>query len=183
MVADPSADCGQGVFFLDKLQGFPVFALSSQSHIPLDRNVSGAGRFTWRSASLFDRKGARYGLGVPAEGSTALIQLHIVFVIALNRTDPGAFAAAGAFGNIYETRLLKELHLEISRFTGNFLNFRKGEKLDVEMPADLDQLGRDNSHRAVVGGEGLVELRHDTADRRLFFDQIDVIAGIGKIES
>ena len=81
------------------------------------------------------------------------------------------------------TRLLKELHLEVSRFTGNFLNFRKGQKLDVEMPADLDQLGGDNSHRAVVGGEGLVELRHDPADRRLFFDQIDVIAGIGKIES
>ena len=74
MVADPSADSGQGVFFLDKLQGFPVFALSSQSHVPLDRNVSGAGRFTWRSAALFDRKGARYGLGVPAECRAALVQ-------------------------------------------------------------------------------------------------------------
>jgi hypothetical protein len=36
--------------------------------------------------------------------------------------------------------------------------------LNVNMPADLDQLGRDNSHGTVIGGEGLVQLRHDPAD-------------------
>ena len=106
MVADPSADSGQGVFFLDKLQGFPVFALSSQSHIPLDRNMSGAGRFTWRSAALFDRKGARYGLRVPAECRTATVETLIVFVVAFNGTDSGAFAAASALGGVDDSGAL-----------------------------------------------------------------------------
>jgi hypothetical protein len=34
------------------------------------------------------------------------------------------------------------------------------QKLNVQMPADLDQFGRDNSHTAVIGGEGLIELSH-----------------------
>jgi hypothetical protein len=36
---------------------------------------------------------------------------------------------------------LAELYLKISGFTTNLLNFRQGQKLDVKMPADLDQLG------------------------------------------
>jgi len=34
-----------------------------------------------------------------------------------------------------------DIYLEISRLTANLLNFRQGQKLDVKMPADLDQLG------------------------------------------
>jgi len=55
-------------------------------------------------------------------------------------------------------------------------------KLDVDVPADLDQLGRNNSHGTVIGGKGLVQLRHDTADRRRLFDQMNIKAGIGKIQ-
>jgi hypothetical protein len=32
------------------------------------------------------------------------------------------------------------------------------------VPADLDQLGRDDSHGTVIGREGLVELSHNPAD-------------------
>ena len=32
------------------------------------------------------------------------------------------------------------------------------------MPADLDQFGRNNSHGTVIGGKGLVELGHESAD-------------------
>ena len=56
MMADASADGGQGVFFLDKLQGFLVFALGSQSHISLDRNVRRAGRLAGGGAALFNGK-------------------------------------------------------------------------------------------------------------------------------
>jgi len=107
MVADPSADSGQGVFFLDKLQGFPVFPLSSQSHIPLDRNVSGAGGFTRRSAVLFDREGARYSLRVPPECRTATVETLIVFIAAFNGTDFGAFAAPSALGGVDMAGLLQ----------------------------------------------------------------------------
>jgi hypothetical protein len=34
----------------------------------------------------------------------------------------------------------------------------------------LDVARRDGTHRAIVGGEGLIELRHVPADRGLGFD-------------
>jgi len=39
-------------------------------------------------------------------------------------------------------------------------------KLDVGMPADLDQFGRNNSHGAVIGWKSLVQLGHDAANGR-----------------
>jgi hypothetical protein len=50
------------------------------------------------------------------------------------------------------------------------------------MPADLDQLGCEYSHGAVIGGKGLVELGHMAADARGFFHQVDLEAGCGKIK-
>jgi hypothetical protein len=52
----------------------------------------------------------------------------------------------------------------------------------VDVPADLDQLGRDNSHGTVIGGEGLVELRHNPTNGRLFLNQVHEISSIGKIQ-
>jgi hypothetical protein len=55
-------------------------------------------------------------------------------------------------------------------------------KFDVDMPADLDQFGRNNSHGTVIGGKGFVQLRHDAADGRRPFNQVNIKAGIGKIQ-
>jgi hypothetical protein len=131
---------------------------------------------------LLDREGARHRLGVLAECGPADIKTLVVFILAFDGTDFGAFAATRALGGIHITRLLQKLYREISRLTGNLLNFRQGQKLDIQVPADLDQLGRDNSHRAVVCGEGFVELRHHSADSGGFFDQINIKTSVGKIE-
>ena len=50
------------------------------------------------------------------------------------------------------------------------------------MPADLDQFGGDNSHGAVICGEGLVQLRHYTTDGGGFFDQINIEARFCQIQ-
>jgi hypothetical protein len=50
------------------------------------------------------------------------------------------------------------------------------------MPADLDQFRRDNSHGAVIGGKGLVQLGHDPADGWGFFKEVDIVSGIGQIK-
>jgi hypothetical protein len=50
------------------------------------------------------------------------------------------------------------------------------------MPADLDQFGRDNSHGTVIGGKGLIQLGHDPADGRGFFEEIDIVSGIRQIK-
>jgi len=51
------------------------------------------------------------------------------------------------------------------------------------MPADLDQFRGDNSHGAIICGEGLVQLGHDPAYGRGFFQKVYVVPGIGEIKS
>jgi hypothetical protein len=50
------------------------------------------------------------------------------------------------------------------------------------MPADLDQFGRDNSHRTIIGRKSLVKLGHGTADGCRFLDQVYVVAGISQVQ-
>ena len=50
------------------------------------------------------------------------------------------------------------------------------------MPADLDQFGREYSHRAVIGGIGLVKLGHMAANGRSFLNQIHLVPRSGKIK-
>jgi len=51
------------------------------------------------------------------------------------------------------------------------------------MPADLDQYRRDNSHGAVIGRKGLVQLGHNPSNRWGFLKKIDIKSGIGQIQS
>ena len=46
------------------------------------------------------------------------------------------------------------------------VNFGIGQNLDIRMPADLDQFGREYSHGAIIGGIGLVKLGHVAANGR-----------------
>ena len=50
------------------------------------------------------------------------------------------------------------------------------------MPADLDQFGGQNSHRAVIGGKGLVQLGHMAPDARGFLHQINPKTRRGQIQ-
>ena len=50
------------------------------------------------------------------------------------------------------------------------------------MPADLDQFGGNNSHRAVIGGEGFIELGHMSTNSGLLFDQVNFESGGSEIE-
>ena len=77
-----------------------------------------------------------------------------------------AHGAARALVFLDIPRFPEQCYVKVSCFSLYAVNFRIGEYFDVGMPADLDQLGCENSHRAVVGREGLVELGHVPADRR-----------------
>jgi hypothetical protein len=59
-----------------------------------------------------------------------------------------------------------DFDFKITSFTIYGFEIRVCDKLNVQMPADLDQYGGDNSHRAVIGWECLIKLRHYTADGR-----------------
>jgi len=56
--------------------------------------------------------------------------------------------------------------LKVSILSVYALNICAGMKFDVNVPADLDQFGRDNSHGTIIGGKGLVQLSHDTTNGR-----------------
>jgi hypothetical protein len=72
--------------------------------------------------------------------------------------------------------------LEISCLPFDTVNFRIGEDLDVGMPADLDQFGGQNSHRAVIGRKGLIQLGHMAPDARRLLYQVDFETGRGQIQ-
>ena len=85
----------------------------------------------------------------------------------------GAFFRTCAAGNTFRfidiAGILNNFDLEIAGFTADVFNFTKGFKLDIQVPADLDQFWGDNSHGAVIRRERLVQLGHDTADGWRFF--------------
>jgi hypothetical protein len=166
VVADPAADPGERVLFLEKLHGFPVFPGVDQGDVSLNADVGRAGRSTGSGAALGDGIAAGNGLGVLFESGFSQGEALVIFVGQLDGTDLGAFPATGALGQIHKAGLLPELGFEISRFSVQSEYLGIGQEFDVQVPADLDQFGRDNSHGTVVSGKRLVQLGHQTADGR-----------------
>jgi hypothetical protein len=94
---------------------------------------------------------------VPADGWIVDLRLHHGTVFHTG-TTPGAQIHLDAAGTLFH------FDLEIAGLTGNAFKVCIGDQLNVQMPADLDQYGRDDSHRAVIGGKCLVQLGHDPAN-------------------
>ena len=84
--------------------------------------------------------------------------------------------ATGAQVHVDTARTLFDFYFEISSRTFNRLQIRIRNDFDVDVPADLDQFGRDNSHGTIVGGEGLVQLGHNTPDGRAFLQQVYIVS-------
>jgi hypothetical protein len=112
----------------------------------------------------------------------SLAETCIVFIIYLRRTFLSTETTGNTFLGVHITGILDDFDFEISLLPRDALYLRKGQELNVKMPADLDQFGRKDSHGAVIGGEGLVQLGHDATDGGGPFHEIDIITGIGQIE-
>jgi len=93
-----------------------------------------------------------------------------------------ANAAACAQIHVDAPGLFPDFYLEIPGRPLDRLKFRIGDEFDIQMPADLDQFGGDDSHGAVIGGKGLVQLSHGPADGRGFLEKVDIISGIRQIK-
>jgi len=123
------------------------------------------------------------GLGILHMDRLSLTQTRIIFIVYFCWTFLSTEAAGDTLRRVHVTGLLYHLDLKISFFPRDALHLGEGQELNVEMPADLDQFGRKDSHGAVIGGEGLVQLGHDTTDGGGPFHEIDIVAGIGQIQS
>jgi hypothetical protein len=60
-------------------------------------------------------------------------------------------------------------YLEIPGIAFNRFEISVSDKFDIQMPADLDQFRRDNSHCTIICRKGLVQLSHSSANGRAFF--------------
>ena len=92
-----------------------------------------------------------------------------VLVIWIRDHDGTVFytgRATRAFVLYNVSRLLYQVYLEVPCFALYTVNLGKGQDLYVGMPADLDQFRCEYSHRAVIGGKGLVQLGHVAPDGR-----------------
>jgi len=116
VVADPSANAGKGMVLLEKLQGLPVLTVVDQGNVALDADVGGTGGATRGRALLGNGVRARDGLGVLLEGRFAIRQAFVVFIRNIDGADLGAFTAARAFIQVYETRLLFDAGGKVSVF-------------------------------------------------------------------
>jgi hypothetical protein len=115
----------------------------------------------------------RNGLCVLHVDGLARGQVLIVKIIHLFRTFFSACPAGNTFAHIHEPGMFQDAYLEIARFAADGTDFRQGQDFDVEMPADLDQFRRDNSHGTIIGGKCLVQLGHGPTNGRASFQQIN----------
>jgi hypothetical protein len=127
-------------------------------NIALDIQPGRAGQAARGFIALFNGECPRNGLRICLVGGFADRQSFVVVVGQLYRADFGALSAAGAFGQVDEAGFLPDAGFETPRLAFQVEKFGVCQKLDVKVPADLDQFGRDNSHGTIIGGKRLVEL-------------------------
>jgi hypothetical protein len=99
-----------------------------------------------------------------------------------NRAVFNTTAAPGAAIHVNTSRAFFDFHFEIASRPFHRFQIRIGDQFNVQMPADLDQFGRDDSHGTIVGGKSLIQLGHGAPDGRALFQQVHVIAGVCQIQ-
>jgi hypothetical protein len=109
-------------------------------------------------------------------------QILIVRVGDLDRAvlRAGRTACAPVFDDV--SRPFGQGDFEISRFTLHPVNVGMCQEHDVRMPAAFEKFWRLDTHGAVIGGEGLIELGHLATDGRRLVNEVDLETGAGKIE-
>src|SRR5210317_2644908 len=115
MMTYPAANAGKGVIFFKKRQCFRVFALINQGNIALDAYMGRTSCLAGRRAALADPKSPGDRLGVLFVNCFAIGQALVILIGQRNGTYLNAFSTAGAFSQVYKTRLLVNGSREISR--------------------------------------------------------------------
>jgi hypothetical protein len=141
-----------------------------------------AGYLARGRAALANTEGPGDRLRILLENGLAFGQALVVFIGQGDGADLDALAATGAFLQIDETGLLVDGSGKVSRVPFEIQKFSIGEQFDIQMPADLDQFGGNNSHRTIVGGKRLVQLGHEPPDRRRFFHEVDIVTRFCQIK-
>ena len=182
MMARAATHTRKRIVFFDDAERFAITSLRDQRDVTLRALPGGTGITTRGNAAFLDRISRRHSLRVQSIRGLAIFQLLFILIGQRHRTHLRAVAAADALGHVDVTRPASHRHREVASLSIHAKHIGVGENLDVEMAAHVHQLGADVAHRAVIGRERLIELRHVAADRRFLLDEVDLEALIGQIE-
>ena len=174
---------GKGLGSRGHAIGLGEAAVGDEGDVALGRGLHGAGALAGRVALLVDGVGVGDGLRVELVDGLALAEALVVLVFDRDGADRHALAAAGAHLGVDVAGVVVDRGLEAAGLALEPGELGVGDDLDVEVPAGLDELGRQRAHRAVVGGEGLVELRHVAAEGRRLLDEVDLVPAFGQVEA
>ena len=182
VVADAPADGRQGVVPLDQLERLLELPGCRERDVTLDGDVRRALDLAGRHAPLVDGEGVGNRLGEPLEDRLALRQPLVELVGQLHGAVGGALPAPRAAGRVHVLGPRVQVQAEPARLAVDRRDLRVGQQLDVRVPAHLHELGGDDAHRAVVGREGLVQLRHPPADGRGLLHEEDLEPRVGQVQ-
>jgi hypothetical protein len=112
----------------------------------------------------------------------ALSKAHIEIILDRSWTLLHAGTATGTEVLIYIAGLFTHPHIKGTHLALYLFNLAVGEEIDIGMPTGIQQLRRENSDGAVVGGKGFVQLGHLAADTGKLFHQVDLDAHFGQIQ-
>jgi hypothetical protein len=180
--ADPTQYSGEGKVSLDNLQSILIPPLRSEGNITLDVHTSGTCHRTRRSLRLFDGIDIGNRLGIGNICGLPLGQAPLIFTGQFNRTNPRTFAATGALQRVDKSGVLLHAHPIPTRFTFYLQYLGIGQNFYVQMATKLHELGREDSHGAIVSGKGLIQLSHDPSDARSPLYHVDEITRFGQVE-
>ena len=126
MMTYPAANAGKGVIFFKKRQRFPEFALINQGNISLDTYMGRASCLAGCRAALADPEGPGDRLGILLIDGFAFRQPLVISIGQRDGTYLNALSAAGAFCQVYKTRLLVDRSRKVSRNTFKIQEFGIG---------------------------------------------------------
>lgn len=157
-------DC---VVFTELLAGLTLALLASVDGLKVETSASVYGVLE------------RYRLSKRDINSLALIHPQVKLIRHFLRTLRGTNTTTDALVFIDIAGVLDNSDLEVSFLTADAVYIGKGDEADVGVPADLDQLGGDDSHGTLIGRKGFVQLCHDSTDSRGPLHQVDIKSRVG----
>jgi hypothetical protein len=182
MGTDPAQYPWKGKLSLNNLQSVLIPSLRNEGNITLSVHTSRTCHHTGWPLRLLDGIDIGNGLRIRNVCSLPLGQTLLIFTGQFNRTNPGTFAATGAFRRVDISGALLHAHPIATWFPFHVKKLGIRQDLYIQMATKLNELGRKDSHGTIVSGEGLIQLSHDSPDARSLLYHIDEITRFGQIE-
>jgi hypothetical protein len=182
MGADSPGNARKRIPFPDQCQGLFELAGSNESNISLGIDMDGTGSPARRHASLLYAIGTWHGLGKKLIDGRSSDQPLFVIIGDLDGTDLCTIPTGltGFDRNI--TGFFVDQDFEIPGASLHLVDLCMGQDFNVSMPPCVDQFGRHDAHRAVIGGERLVELGHGPPDAQVLLEEVDLKARFCEVE-